>query len=615
VAVQKRERIKDQMVKTAARLWNVPDNEIETNFDPLVLLMLEANAAELERIGYGISASQNRLVERLADLLVPDKLTGPKPAACVVYAQPAEGKSAIGPMQSFTCTQMQASASGSTEEVAVDYHFSPVGNFALAQAKLQYLFAGSKAFRINERGGKTAIGSISASAASSNHLWMAIAPTATATHLGGVQLFIDARSHSEASNFFYSLSAAKATLNGVPVALRSGYQQPEQFELDPRAIIDSGNDYSKRLERQVAQAYKSRFYCLNEASTVLPADVPTELAADLPDALQKQLKSEQLWYLKIEWQRYLPHDFFDGLTCAINAFPALNRQLNSLDYRTQDWVNIVPLPLNGLFLDLESVTVAGGGQFRVRNAAAAGGPLEEGEALLRSSGIGKTSSKDVREMTGALVEAIRDQSAYFKELSNDFIMSRLQEISQILARLEDRMSLSNDAKDDRTYLLLRPKVAGELVTVQYWSTQGEAAHSVKPGTAVVAHKHQHIVHGQAAIVSAVVGGRNVLGEAEKLTLLRQQLLTSNGSIVTADDVKMLCKQLFGKRLQQVSISKTVQVSPVHNQGFRRCIEVALTLQASAGSAEDAEVAFLCGELSELLTQHSAPTYPYHIVIA
>ena len=56
----KKERIKDQMVRTAARLWQVPENEIDTGFDPLILLMMEACAAELEKIGYDISASHSR---------------------------------------------------------------------------------------------------------------------------------------------------------------------------------------------------------------------------------------------------------------------------------------------------------------------------------------------------------------------------------------------------------------------------------------------------------------------------------------------------------------------------------------------------------------------------
>jgi hypothetical protein len=36
MAVIRKDRIKDQMLKTAARLWSIPENEIETTFDPLI---------------------------------------------------------------------------------------------------------------------------------------------------------------------------------------------------------------------------------------------------------------------------------------------------------------------------------------------------------------------------------------------------------------------------------------------------------------------------------------------------------------------------------------------------------------------------------------------------
>ena len=54
---EKKERIKDRMLKTAARLWGYPDVEVETSFDPIVQLMLEACASELEKISSEVDVS------------------------------------------------------------------------------------------------------------------------------------------------------------------------------------------------------------------------------------------------------------------------------------------------------------------------------------------------------------------------------------------------------------------------------------------------------------------------------------------------------------------------------------------------------------------------------
>jgi hypothetical protein len=61
MAAIKKERIKDQMVNTAARIWGIEESEIEHNFDPLALLLIEACAAELEKIGHNITESHKSL--------------------------------------------------------------------------------------------------------------------------------------------------------------------------------------------------------------------------------------------------------------------------------------------------------------------------------------------------------------------------------------------------------------------------------------------------------------------------------------------------------------------------------------------------------------------------
>ena len=51
MAAIKKEKIKDQMVNTAARIWGIDESEIDQNLDPLAMLLIEACAAELEKIG------------------------------------------------------------------------------------------------------------------------------------------------------------------------------------------------------------------------------------------------------------------------------------------------------------------------------------------------------------------------------------------------------------------------------------------------------------------------------------------------------------------------------------------------------------------------------------
>ena len=101
----KKERIKDRMLKTTARLWGVPENEIETNFDPLILLMIDACSSEFEKLGYNISASQTRLLDKLADLILPEALLGPRPSSCIMRATPLEATAKLASETQFLTTQ------------------------------------------------------------------------------------------------------------------------------------------------------------------------------------------------------------------------------------------------------------------------------------------------------------------------------------------------------------------------------------------------------------------------------------------------------------------------------------------------------------------------------
>lgn len=87
---EKKERIKDRMLKTAARLWGYPDAEVETSFDPVVQLLLEACASELEKISGEVDVSHARLVERLAQIMMPEPITSSQPAYGILHAMATE---------------------------------------------------------------------------------------------------------------------------------------------------------------------------------------------------------------------------------------------------------------------------------------------------------------------------------------------------------------------------------------------------------------------------------------------------------------------------------------------------------------------------------------------
>jgi hypothetical protein len=606
----KKEQIKDRMLKTAARIWGAPEGEIESNFDPLVMLLLDACAAELEGIGAAINAAQSRLLDRLTELMLPEALINARPAAAVMHALPVEARAEIDDTVRFYTTQRVQQA-GSAPYNA-DFHFTPIGRFSLLKASLSYLRAGSKLYRIGPGGQKEFVAG-SATEGFYNELCLVITADKALKNLDGLQLFFDMKGHSEAAALYNSLHNATVYMNNQPVEAYCGYHNEQQFELNLQDTLTKGYDYSRKLQRHIAGIFRNQFLNIRESGGGFAPVQLSDWWQQLPAKVTEELSQESCIFLKIEFGRPFSQEALDRLHCSINALPVINRTFNQTTYRTDNWVNIVPLPVDGAFLHLASVTGAQGGPYKI-NISADTRQVGEGEAIVRSSGIGKTSSREVRAIIGSLMEAIRDESAYFSRMSNDFVMTRLREITRILAGLEDQMAVARDQKASQHYLMLRPRSAAESVSIAYWTTQGSDAHHVKAGAILNAHNHTITVVRGTYLLTNPMGGKTVISEAEKRYLLQRQL-SSGGRVVSVEDVKLLAWQVFGERLKKVDVVKSINAGTDVSSGFTRSIDVVLTLTPAQNEMIREEERYLCRELEYSLSENASPIYPFQIRIA
>jgi hypothetical protein len=606
----KKERIKDQMLRTAARLWGVPEHEVETNYDPLILLLIEACASELEKIGYDINASQSRLLTRLADLIVPEAVLGASPASCIIQATPIETTAVVDPFTKFYTNQrIQKPQTGAPHNL--DVFFTPVGRFPLCKAQLAYTQTGTKLYKGDENGSRDVIAEMETASGQSKEIWLAIEPDKSLKSLKGLSLFFDLRSHSEAAGFYGSLGNIKAWAGDQEILLGKGYSNNEQFELDPAEMLVAGHDQSKKIHRQVAAIYSNRFLFVEDDLQLTPGNIPESWQHQFSPQVLGLLAAKQLIYIRLELGRQFNADVLDGLVCRINALPVVNRRFNTMNYKTDAWVNTIPMQIEGSFLDMQSVTSVTGGNYKFRTSADDTG-MEEGEAIVRSSGVGKTNSREVREMIGSLMEGIRDESAYFSEVSNEFILARLKEINQILARLEDQMAKARDNQQGHHYIMLRPKKAGEQLSISYWTTDGPDAHQIKAGTFLNASGHTLTGAKNVVTVTNVTGGKSAMTEAEKKNHLRRQI-ASNGKIISVEDIKLAAVAVFSDKLKKVQVNKGVQIGNGSSQGFSRTIDVMLTLAPGFEGGQQ-EVDYLRGELAYMLEQHASPVYPFRVLV-
>src|ERR1700733_10747852 len=90
-----RERIRNRMIRRASEIWGFAESEMD-DFDPLVNLLIEACSFEFEKIAGEIGKTQNRMLERLAQLLYPGMITV-KPAYGIMQVRSSEPSAILYP--------------------------------------------------------------------------------------------------------------------------------------------------------------------------------------------------------------------------------------------------------------------------------------------------------------------------------------------------------------------------------------------------------------------------------------------------------------------------------------------------------------------------------------
>ena len=89
------DRIKDRILRRAARMWGYSELEAETSFDPIVSLLLSASAAELEKLGFELESSRSRIIERVLEVMFPEEVSGVIPARTLLQVSPLENNAEV----------------------------------------------------------------------------------------------------------------------------------------------------------------------------------------------------------------------------------------------------------------------------------------------------------------------------------------------------------------------------------------------------------------------------------------------------------------------------------------------------------------------------------------
>jgi hypothetical protein len=235
--------------------------------------------------------------------------------------------------------------------------------------------------------------------------------------------------------------------------------------------------------------------------------------------------------------------------------------------------------------------------------------ITAGSYTLRQQGEGRFNSFEAQEMLSHLMGLLRDESASFSALGEDFLTSSIRDLDQTIARLEQKMG-ETVGQSASPYLLVKPIENGDTVFVEYWTTQAAMANRLPVGTRLAVYSGAILDKNEGVLLTSTTGGKERPGDIDKVHAYKRALLTRN-RVVTNEDVKALCFDELGEHLKAVQVNRRLLKSTAPGQGFVRFVEVILTPQ---GITADYEWRTRCEQLRTTLEEHSVGTLPYRVVV-
>ena len=618
---ESREYIKTRMLKNAARAWGYAETEPESNFDPLVSMLLTACSIELEKISGEIQSSRGRVLERLVQLLSPDAFTGALPAHAVGCAMPVDASLQITEVEQYYIARKLPGLSDNDEPVAKDMFFSPSGSFRLNRCTVRFMATGNTLYRINNGITKEMVAQAEPGKALPDcSLWLGIDEPGTS--LSDSLFYFDLRNEAGRQLFYHQLHKAVWYWNEEAIDHVAGYGESSVSgeQLDLENILNKEDDISGKIRKQVNAFYKPFFITLQDSNNLAAGEDNGLLWGMINEvftskAAQALLQLQPLRWICIDFPQTVTNNMLQDVVCVMNSFPVLNRRLHDLTYRLQDIVNIIPLQTGEIFLDIDQVSNDEGKVLNTRSFANSGD--DTFGILLRNGGVGRFDERDAATIVNYVVQLLRDESVSFSALGNDFMNREMKQVQQIINRLEQRLFTDQQTKEPAPYLMVRnnDKTPWQNLFIRYWSTCGTEANHIKAGNQLRLYKGANIRSNQVILVTTTQGGRNKLGTTESILAYKSALL-SKDRLITLEDIKAFCHFQLGNRVKKIDIQKGMMIHPDQQKGFVKTLDVkiGITRKEYDNMKEKGEVDFWTDNLKIMLEEKSVTLFPYRVFI-
>ena len=596
-------KVKNRMIKKAASIWGVQPNEIESTFDPLISLLITACASEISKLSKDLANSRSRITEKFVELMTPETVYGARTAHAIAYTEPSSDIETITSEDQFSYdVQLKTN-------VIKNYFFSPLQKTKIIHGRISYSVCDTDVYEW-ERKSKSRIAFNKNTNLPDSTLYLGFKADSEKIHLKDTSIFFEILDVENRELFYNHLKDAKFYYNNREIEVSPGYPNSEQTDRENlESLLSQEASKTRNIENQTKRIYKKHFISISSNTKLAKQPkVPEELINSID---QDEFDSfEDLHWFKIVFPKIISNQILKNLFYTFNAFPVLNRKLESISYQLKDFINVLPLTTSDYFLDIKKIVNITGQEYKPRDSDDSDD--SKGTFVLRSENVGKLDARKAREFLLYLIEQLKDESAAFSAYGVEYLGGQLNSLNQQIALLEKKV-LSSDGNNDQTnYVSVVPYRRNETLWVHYWTTNGEDANQIKSGSNLVPYSGSSIGTDVSFLVTPTFQGKNNLTLDERLYAYRRTLLSRN-RIVTKEDIKSACYEVFGKRIEHTKITKSFRPQLEKGKGMMPIIEISLYPNASV-DVKDFEWDALKNNLLSILEEESTNIYPFNVII-
>ena len=602
------DRIKDRILRRAARMWGYSELEAETSFDPIVSLLLSASAAELEKLGFELESSRSRIIERVLEVMFPEEVSGVIPARTLLQVNPLENNAEVSLYSRFMTTKKQQNIYNPTETTTKNIFFSPTIKSKLTTGKVKYIAYGNVLNQIESFFYEDTIGKAEKHLPS-GEIWVGI-HCPNRENLEDLQFFININNAYQKELFFYYMKQAKVYFGDQEYPLQEGYNV-ENSHLNLDNIITKNYSDLEQIYHDVNQYYFSNFFTIKGKIEFNKVPEHEELFTQHFIGHQVAENKDTVW-LKFKFSEAIVPDILQNVRFALNCLPVINTKHGTMSRRIKGRMNIIPIDAEDSFLDLDYVTDEKGKRLDVKNYESENEGIS---ALLRKGGVSRFDQRNASELLQYLLELIKDETAAFAGIGGDSATETLRELNQNVASLHQTAKEKNFTQINNPYLIV---TSGNTETdfhcmISFWSTAAEEANNLKPATVFTLDGSGNTaLNNTAVMIQASFGGRKKLSSQDKILEYRNALLT-RGRVVTIADIKAFGMNHFKNLVTGIEVQKGTKKEVSLKGGFSRTIDVFLLKnKEQMEKISPSEWQYLRESFLLKLKNASANIYPYRL---